>query len=96
METMETPIIPDIMYTVGELPAMENIITIAALPRPIGRYTIAELKSRLAGSPSTGGSASSTSPVGRAGPATRCDRLTITMLISLTPWLAAARFSKAM
>ncbi|WP_241968621.1 hypothetical protein [Streptomyces sp. ICBB 8177] len=77
---MAMPIIPDIMYVVGPALRMENINTIAPVPKPMGRYINAEPKSALAGSPRTGGSANSTCPSGSWGPSTRGERLATTVL----------------
>ncbi|GAA2479326.1 hypothetical protein GCM10023100_70550 [Actinocorallia cavernae] len=80
MLTMATPIIPDIMYVVGPALRMENISTMAPLPSAMGRYISADPKSALAGSPRTGGSASSTCPSGSCGPSARGERLATTVL----------------
>lgn len=78
---METPIIPDIMYVVGEPLPSESPTAMAAEPRPMGRKASADPKSALAGSPSTGGSASSISPSGISGAGVREPRFTDTVFV---------------
>ncbi|GGN05924.1 hypothetical protein GCM10011578_029840 [Streptomyces fuscichromogenes] len=87
MLTMAMPIIPVIMYMdVPPLPT-EYISTMAPAPRPIGRYVMTEPKSAVAGSPRTGGSASSTWPSGIGGPSARGERLATTVLNVLSSLL---------